>query len=85
MLTVLPRLGAGACMEHCAKTEILSHVMTYAQFILPLRLGDAQHSVHAQGRTSVVHQLFASLSIVSKAVQCALATSMSLLMLAVKN
>ncbi|KDO16758.1 hypothetical protein SPRG_17753, partial [Saprolegnia parasitica CBS 223.65] len=47
MSTVLPRLGAGACMEHYAKAEILSreHVMSWVPLILSFRLGDMQHSV----------------------------------------
>ncbi|KDO30185.1 hypothetical protein SPRG_22144 [Saprolegnia parasitica CBS 223.65] len=153
MSTVLPRLGAGACMEHCAKTEILSreHVMSCVQFILSFGLGDMHHSVRASMRkagvqmmdsygavytnglltllearievpaanaspkeleaydhkregvvvclgslakhmdkadpkvSSIVHQLLASLSIPSEAVQRAIATCLSPLMLAVKD
>ncbi|OQR93727.1 translational activator GCN1 [Thraustotheca clavata] len=59
MASVLPRLGAGVCMEYCAKYEVLSrnHVMSCVQFILSFGLGDLNNLVRNAMRKAGVQMM----------------------------
>ncbi|OQR88225.1 translational activator GCN1 [Achlya hypogyna] len=59
LASVLPRLGAGVCIEHCAKADVLSRelVMSCTQFVLAFGLGDLHPSVRASMRKTGVQMM----------------------------